>query len=473
MERRQFLKAGSFFMAGAVVGLPDWLEARSFKSQRPVPAKRKFSSQAVEQTIQQVKADIVDQEVAWMFENCFPNTLDTTVAFSEREGRPETFVITGDIPAMWLRDSSAQVWPYLKLAKEDESLKALIAGVINKQVNFILLDPYANAFYNEPKLGEWAKDLTEMKPGVHERKWEIDSLCYPIRLSYGYWQVTGDVSVFDDNWKKAALSIYRTFREQQRLESPGPYTFMRVTDRATDTVPLQGYGFPTRKIGLIHSMFRPSDDACIFPFLVPSNWFAAQSLRQMAEIFNAVWNDTEWAARFSDFADEIEALLQKHAVVEHAAHGPVFAYEIDGFGNHLFMDDANVPGLLSLPYLGAVDRKDEIYQNTRRLILSADNPYFFKGRAGEGIGGPHVALDYIWPMSVIMRALTSDDEKEILTCLRTLKKTHAGTGFMHESFQKDNPQKYTRSWFAWANTLFGELILTIREKHPDLLKREI
>ena len=202
-------------------------------------------SEAVEATIVNLKKQIANPELAWLFENCFPNTLDTTVDFEMINGKPDTYVITGDIDAMWLRDSTAQVWPYLPLAKTDKKLQQLIAGVINRQTKCILLDPYANAFYKDfNKISEWKDDITAMKPGIHERKWEIDSLCYPISLAYGYWKETGDTSLFDSEWKEAMLLVLQTFTEQQRLTGKGPYTFQRTTAWATDGVPLSGYGYP-------------------------------------------------------------------------------------------------------------------------------------------------------------------------------------------------------------------------------------
>jgi meiotically up-regulated gene 157 (Mug157) protein len=464
----------------AVAGLAtatDRLAAGSFTedytSQRPPPDERKFSSEAVEATIARVKPEIADPEIAWMFENCYPNTLDTTVRFSMVDGRPDGFVITGDIPAMWLRDSTAQVWPYLPLASQDEQLKQLLAGVVNRQTRCILIDPYANAFNDGPTGGGWESDLTDMKPELHERKYEIDSLCYPVRLAHGYWKTTGDASVLDGRWQAAARLIVQTFREQQRKLDRGPYKFQRVTAVYYDTVPLGGYGNPTRKVGLIHSMFRPSDDSCVYPFLVPSNLFAVVALEQLAEIFATEIGDNSFAGECIELAGEVAAAIADHAVVEHPTHGEVYAYEVDGFGNALVMDDANVPSLLSLPYLGAAHVDDPLYQSTRRLILSEDNPYFFRGVAGEGIGGPHVGLDMVWPLGITMRALTSRDDAEILYCLGMLKSTHAGTGFMHESFHKDDPARFTRSWFAWANTLFGELIINIHDERPQLLRSQL
>jgi meiotically up-regulated gene 157 (Mug157) protein len=423
----------------------------------------------VEETIRDVLPRIGDPELAALFENCFPNTLDTTVDVGELDGRPDTFVITGDIEAMWLRDSSAQVWPYLPLASRDDGLRRLLAGVIHRQTRCILIDPYANAFNKGPTGSQWEDDLTEMKPELHERKWEVDSLCYPIRLAHGYWRSTGDDSVFTPEWREAMGLVLRTFREQQRKEGRGPYKFQRVTGWQTDTVAGAGYGNPIRPVGLICSIFRPSDDATIFPFLVPSNFFAVRSLRQLAELAEGPGGAPALGPPARAMAAEVEAALQLHARAPHLDYGEIFPYEVDGFGNRLFMDDANVPSLLAMPYLGLVDRDDPNYLRTRAFVLSPDNPYFFSGQAAEGIGGPHVGLDMIWPMSVIMRALTSTDEREIAQCLTWLKTTHGGTGFMHESFHKDDPGRFTRAWFAWANTLFGELILTLGRERPHLL----
>jgi meiotically up-regulated gene 157 (Mug157) protein len=435
------------------------LAAGEYESKRPPLPDRKFTSRAVEELIVKTKGQLKDPKLAWMFENCFPNTLDTTVDFQMLEGRPDTFVITGDINAMWLRDSAAQVWPYLPLCKQDEPLRLLIAGVINRQTRCILLDPYANSFTHGAEASEWASDITRMKPYTHERKWEIDSLCYPVRLAYHYWKTTGDASVFDAAWKQAMHLVLQTFREQQRKNGLGPYRFMRKTERQLDTVCNDGYGHPLNPVGLIASMFRPSDDATTFGFLVPSNLFAIVSLRQIAEIAQRVSLDAPLAASCHELADEVQAAARQHAIVTHPKHGKVYAYEVDGFGNTYFTDDANVPSLLSLPYLGATAIDDPVYRNTRQLVWSTDNPYFFRGQAAEGIGGPHIGYDMIWPMSIIMRALTSTDREEIARCIQTLRDTDGNTGFMHESFHKNDPSKFTRRWFAWANTLFGELIV--------------
>ena len=429
--------------------------------QRPKEKDRLFKSDAVEKKIKEIKSMLKNPYLAWMFENCFPNTLDTTVHFRKLNGKPDTFVYTGDIHAMWLRDSGAQVWPYVQLANNDPELKEMLEGVIRRQFLCINIDPYANAFNDGPVGGHWQSDMTDMKMELHERKWEIDSLCYPIRLAYHYWQVTGDASIFDEVWMEAIGNVLKTFKEQQRKEGVGPYNFQRRTERALDTLNNNGNGAPVKPVGLIVSSFRPSDDATTLQFLVPSNFFAVTSLRKASEILEKVNKNEAMANECKDLANEVETALKKYATYNHPEFGTIYAFEVDGFGNHLLMDDANVPSLLAMAYLGDVDINDPIYQNTRRFVWSYSNPYFFKGKAGEGIGGPHVAYDMVWPMSIMMKAFTSQNDQEIKDCVQMLMNTDAGTGFMHESFHKDDPKNFTRAWFAWQNTLFGELIIKL------------
>lgn len=473
MERRLFLKNTGVLGMGVLASNYSFaLAPNTFPVVRVPAAKRHFQSKSVDEAIKTFQAKVKNPELGWLFENCFPNTLDTTVYYSEKGGKPDTYVITGDIDAMWLRDSSAQVFPYLQFINEDAPLKNLIVGVINKQTHFILKDPYANAFYDDDtKVSEWKSDLTAMKPGIHERKFEIDSLCYPIRLAYHYWKKTKDATPFDSEWLKAIRATLAVFIEQQRKTGNGPYSFQRRTSWATDGVPMAGYGYPTKPVGLICSMFRPSDDATVFPFLIPSNFFAVTSLKQAAEMVKSIHADQKLVSNLLALASEVEQALKKYAVVEHAQFGKVYAFEVNGFGSYNLMDDANVPSLLSMPYLGAVDAKDPIYINTRNYVWSTENPFFFKGQVAEGIGGPHVGADMIWPMSLTMKALTSKNNEEILACIQVLLKTHGDTGFMHESFHKNDAKKFTRKWFAWANTLFGELLWKTFNENPALLAK--
>lgn len=446
--------------------------AGEFPSKRPVEGKRNFRSTALEMQIREVGKRIADPELRWLFENCYPNALDTTVHPGTIDGKPDTFVVTGDIDAMWLRDSAAQVSPYLPLAGQDRELRNMLEGVIRRQTRCLLIDPYANAFQKETKDAplEWSlHDDTEMRPGVGERKWEIDSVCYPIRLASGYWRVTQDKSPFDESWRAAMHLVVATLTAQQRKHGPGPYRFQRPSKVPSDTLSESGYGPPGRPVGLIHSGFRPSDDACTFPFLIPSNLFAVVVLRDLAKMAEELLGDAELATNSRSLAAEVAHALDLHGKARHSRHGEIWAYEVDGFGNALFADDANVPSLLALPYLGSTAQSDVSYQKTRAFVLSEDNPYFFKGKAAEGIGGPHVGANQVWPMSIILRALTSNSQAEIRACLHWLKTTHGDTGFMHESFDKDDPAKFTRPWFAWANSLFGELVVKVSREHPNLL----
>jgi meiotically up-regulated gene 157 (Mug157) protein len=473
MSRREWLKGAGAALAVAQNG---WgatgAAGLELPEGRPAAGDRHFTSTAVEALISRVQRQIGDGALRTMFANCYPNTLDTTVFPGSYGGKLDTYVMTGDIDAMWLRDSSAQVWPYLPLAKEDAKLRELLEGLIRRQARMILIDPYANAFMRETTDAplRWAvHDMTTHYAGVGERKWEVDSLCYPIRLAHGYWRATGDTQPFDAQWKQAAWTIVRTFRVQQRKDGRGPYSFERDSPVPYDTVPLSGFGNPARPVGMIFSMFRPSDDACIYPLFVPANQFAVQSLRQLAELAQHAVGDVKLAAEAEALAAEVEQALAQYGTTHHAKFGEIWAYEVDGYGNALMMEDANAPGLLSMAYLGCCGVRDALYLRTRAFVLSGDDPYFFSGTAAAGVGGPHQGLNMIWPMGITYRALTSTDEGEIRQCLRWLRDTTAGTGFMHESFEKDNPAKFTRPWFAWANTLFGELVTKLAGERPGLL----
>jgi meiotically up-regulated gene 157 (Mug157) protein len=445
------------------------------QSRRPQPGDRKFHSVAVEQRIVEVSRKIADPQLAALFANCFPNPLDTTVEVGRFEGKPDTVVITGDIDAMWLRDASAQVWPYLPLAAKDDGLREMLEGVIRRETRCLLIDPYANAFManlDAPPLSWSVDDKTEMKRGVGERKYELDSLCYPIRLAHGYWKRTGDTRPFDTQWKDAMKLIVATMRVQQRKHGPGPYHIERASGHATDTLTHEGYGNPAKPVGMIASGFRPSDDACVYPFLIPSNLFAVTSLRQLAAMSSSILHDSALASQANALALEVETALHQYAKAIRPG-GAIWAYEVDGFGHQLLMDDANVPSLLGLPYLQS-SPDESLYARTRAFVWSQQNPWFFKGTAGEGIGGPHEGADMIWPMSQIMYALTAGTGPgagaEIRRMLKMLQASAAGTGFMHESYNRNNIKTFTRAWFAWANSLFGELIVQLAETRPDLLK---
>ena len=431
------------------------------KDNRPEISNRLFRSTAVEKEILRVQKLLKNAKLAWMFTNCFPNTLDTTVHFRKgSDGKPDTFVYTGDIHAMWLRDSGAQVWPYVQLANSDPELKEMLAGVILRQFKCINIDPYANAF-NDGAIpdGHWMSDLTDMKPELHERKWEIDSLCYPLRLAYHYWKTTGDASIFDEEWIQAITNVLKTFKEQQRKDGVGPYKFQRKTERALDTVSNDGLGAPVKPVGLIVSSFRPSDDATTLQFLVPSNFFAVSSLRKAAEILETVNKKTALSKECKDLAQEVETALKKYAVYNHPKYGKIYAFEVDGFGNHHLMDDANVPSLLAMSYLGYEPESQEVADNTRKLILSEANPFYYAGTKLSGIGSPHTPVRYVWHISKAIEGLTAPTKEEKHQMIHELMATDGGTGLMHEGVFVDDPTVYTREWFSWANAMFCELVM--------------
>lgn len=392
-------------------------------------------------------------ELVPLIRPCFLNTIETTIQQLE-DG--SYFVITGDIPAMWLRDSAAQVVHYIPYAARDEKLKAILEGIIQKQAELVSIDPYANAF-NAAATGAGHKDDTIRNPSVWERKYETDSLCAPVYLLYSYWKVTGNTAPFTKEVKNMFGLIRDTFRTEQD-HTKSEYRFQRHEGSVTDTLPENGKGTAVGITGMTWSGFRPSDDCCTYGYLIPANMMAVVALRYGAEMSTEIYQDAELAASLSELAAEIDAGIHKFGIVNHPVYGEIFAYETDGLGSHCLMDDANSPSLLAMPYLGYCDREDVLYQNTRRFLLSEENPYYYQGTLAQGMGSPHTPQGYVWHIGITMQALTSGSKEEIQRCLHMLADTHAGTNFMHESFDPSHPEQYTRSWFAWANSLFALLL---------------
>lgn len=386
---------------------------------------------------------------------CFLNTIETTVTTLE-DG--SSFVITGDIPAMWLRDSAAQLKPYIKYANEDEDLKNILKSVIAKHAFYVNLDPYSNAF-NSTGNGHGHQDKTNFSSGwIWERKYEVDSLCAALYLSYEYYEATGDKDIFTIAFRNMIMNIVKTFRTEQHHDAQSEYFFERTNCAKTDTLPCNGKGRPVNYTGMTWSGFRPSDDACTFGYLIPSNMMAVVALRYAAKMAAEGYADKSLEEECLKLAEEIDDGIQAYGMVDHPKYGKIYAYETDGFGNYNLMDDANSPSLLAIPYLGYTSVDDPIYQNTRKFILSEDNPYYFSGTVARGIGSPHTPHNYIWHISLVMQILTSKDEAEIADCLDMISNTHAGTNFMHEGFDVNDPTHYSRPWFAWANTLFAQML---------------
>jgi len=396
--------------------------------------------------------------VGRVFESCFRNTLDTTIV-DLADGT--SFMVTGDIPAMWLRDSAAQLTPYLHFADRDEQLADTISRVVRRQLRFVLLDPYANAFNDGPTGAGHDADRTATNPWVWERKYEIDSLCYPLVLAFDLWAATGRTGHLDDVFAAAAREAIAVWRTEQDHDARSPYRFERPDGPPGDTLGRGGLGGRTAVTGLTWSGFRPSDDAVELGYHVPGNAFAVVACRAVARIAAEVLGDADLAVDATGLAVEIDGAIREHGVVSAQEGDPVLAYEVDGLGGALVMDDANVPSLLSLPLLGWCVPDDPLYLATRAVVLSAANPYFARGVHAAGVGSPHTPPGRVWPIALAVQGLTATDESERADLLSVLVATDAGTDLMHESFDPDDPSRYSRDWFSWANAMFCELALDL------------
>ncbi len=412
---------------------------------------------AVQEVLREAEQKLAHRpKLLQLFKNCFPNTLETTTKLMP-DGT--TFVITGDIPAMWLRDSVEQVIHYVPLAAKDEELQRIIAGLIKRHMEMILIDPYANAFNESANDWHWnTTDETDMSPWVWERKFELDSICFSIRLAYMYWKETGNADIFDAGFKQAMLVILDLWRTEQRHFEKSPYRFTRNNGIPTDSLRNNGLGMPVNYTGMIWSGFRSSDDACDFHYNVPANMFAVVSLRQMGEIAEWVFRDMKLVEELAALEADVNHGIELYGMYNHPEFGKIYAYETDGYGNYCLMDDAGTPGLMSISYLGYAAADDPIYLNTRRFALSKHNPFYYEGTAASGIGSPHTPPGYIWHMALSMQGLTATDKEEKLKMINWLEATDADTGFMHEGFHSDDPTQFTRKWFAWSNSLFSQLV---------------
>lgn len=411
--------------------------------------KYRYLYQYVESIVESL-SDPIEKE---MFRRCYLSTLETTVEHDEGDA----FIKTGDIPAMWLRDSSVQVSHYVRLANADPDVRALIRSMLNRQFKCILIDPYANAF-NKTANGWGHKDITVNNDHVWERKYELDSLIYPLWLVNKYYHYTKDASVFDSLFFEAFALMIKTMQIEQHHDEKSPYSFKRVGEFAHDTLENDGKGAKTAYTGMIWCAFRPSDDRCKYHYLVPANMFASATLKQLLKNMDDAGIDNPYKDEVELLVSQVDEGIAKYGII-HDEDGDRYAYEVDGYGNVSFMDDANVPSLMSLPYLDYCSRDDELYLNTRRAVLSKKNPFYFSGKFASGVGSPHTPENYVWHIALIIQALTSLDKVEIEGIRQILKNTTADTLFMHEGFNVDDHFEFTREWFAWANTLYAIFIM--------------
>ncbi|KAF4552779.1 Metal-independent alpha-mannosidase-like protein 1 [Elsinoe fawcettii] len=452
----------------------------------------------VEDTINTVKEEIADPDLARLFENTYPNTLDTTIKWkgtSSSTGEELTFVITGDINAMWLRDSANQMQSYLPLltpSTSSDSLASLFRGVINLQARYLLTSPYCQSFQPPVESGiapavNDAAATDRVSPAysnqtVFECKYELDSLAAFLQVSTDYYIATNDSAFFGQySWISAVEAVLEVAEEMMTPTyaadgtlNQSPYTFTRQTDRGTETLSNDGVGNPVqRSTGLVRSAFRPSDDTTIYQLFIPANMQFSRFLQSASEIMARLpqSNAAALAQRMADMASSIRQAIQDHGIVTIPGGDQVYAFEVDGYGGTTIMDDGNIPSLLSAPFLGYIDRSDPVYQSTRALLLSTRNPYFSAGPAITGIGSPHTPLGRAWPMSSIVRILTSDDDEEIAGELRSLVSGTDELGLIHESVSSQDASVWSRQWFSWVNGLFGQMILDLRQRKPELLQR--
>lgn len=390
-------------------------------------------------------------KLAKLYSNCYASTVDSALVPKE-DGT--YFVLTGDIPAMWLRDSSAQVNHYVGLSENPE-VADIVKGVIRRQFKYILIDPYANAFNEEPNGKGMTDDRPKNGPWVWEHKYEVDSLCYPIRLLYRYWKHTGDRSIVDNEFVEVIKTVLKVWRTEQDHFKNSEYRFFRDTNWLTDTIHNNGMGEPVVPTGMTWSGFRPSDDGCNYGYYIPSEMFAVTVLGYAAEMLG---EKNPLTAEINALRKEIDDGIKQYGIIDYKNFGKVYACEVNGLGDYTFMDDANIPSLISAPYIGYLKADDELYLNTRRLLLSKENKFYYEGTAAKGIGSPHTKPGFIWHIALSMQGLTSTDKAEMKQILDTMTATDGNTGFMHEGFDSNDPSKFTRPWFTWSNSLFCEFV---------------
>ena len=356
-------------------------------------------------------------------------------------GRP--FIITGDIPAMWLRDSTWQVAPLLN--SNHPQVVNLLIELSKTQVELFLIDPYANAFNPSPSGECWHEDFLDQSPWVFERKFELDSWASVLYLArmiiekYDRWDHIDEK--FND-----ALEVMLNLAQREQRHDPETYVFKRDNGVSHDSLSHEGRGAPTAYTGMIYSAFRPSDDACVYGYLVPSNFFFLNELENLSQRLKTPKSES--------LARDIRSGIEKYAVIDN-----LYAYEVDGLGNALFMDDANIPSLLSLPLLAGTSLDVDLYRNSREFILSHENPYFFSGVRASGVGSQHTPKNHVWPIAMSVEALTSPSNEKKLKTLDILETTDAGTGNMHEAFNVDRPEEFSRAWFSWADMTYVQLVL--------------
>ncbi len=354
--------------------------------------------------------------------------------FPERDGT--TYVQTGDIPAMWLRDSAAQTIPYVRFASAFHGMRHIFRGVIERDAKNILVDPHAEAFSADYH--------------VWEDKWEIDSLAWPMVLTFVYYENTHDRHVFTPTLHRAMQTIVATLQCETQHATCSHYVWPHP-------VPTQAAYNPDT--GMIWSAFRPSDDPVTYHFNIPQNMFAVIGLRLLAAFANDAFGDRTLATNAAKLADQVQiGVLTYGRTWDPKYGGWMYVYETDGYGHDNLMDDANIPNLTTLPYIGWCSILDPVYRNTRRFTLSFNDPYYYSGKFATGLGSPHTPKGWVWPLGIIGAAMTSTDPSTIVADISMLDDSDTLNGLMHESIDPNDPAHFTRPEFGWANAFWADLL---------------
>ncbi|KAM5341948.1 hypothetical protein ACJ41O_014979 [Fusarium nematophilum] len=436
-----------------------------------------------QKVIRDIKSRAKDADLRRLFENTFPSTLDTTVKYFDPSNNL-AFIVTGDITAQWLRDTGNQFAHLYKLLPQDKNLKALVKAVINTEARYISAYPYCGAFQPPPESGlaptvnDYAT-LVKVNPPVNnqtvfECKYELDSLAGFLKIVRSYYANTKDSSFINDNWKAAMNQILRVIDEQSQSTWADDWTFVSyynwtgMPGALQPPVPNGGNGEPKLANGLVACSHRPSDDLSVFNFITSDNAMMSVELDNVADLLNEIGKMKPLSRKLRQHAKTIRKAVWDHT---RTANG-LFAYETNGYGGQYIMDDANVPSLISLPYLGFLKRDDATYKKTKAALFSRANPYYAVGKNFSGIGGPHADATHPWPMSQISAIFGTDDDDEIRQRLKLIVDNTSGLGLIHESINIYNSSDFTRPWFAWANSYFAEMVLDLAERKPGLIFKD-
>lgn len=432
--------------------------------------------------MQASETKMMNSKLAAMFNNTYTFTATRTWSLME-DGT--VFVHTGDIKQMWLRDSSQQMRPYLPLAKKSERVSAVFSAVFKRMARFFVEDQYASAFNQEPQpnYGQCPPTLNCLNCScincapscsnhTYKHNYEMDSFLFVVDLVHQHFKLTGERDALDPVFHDALRKLVKLLKVEQDHQNLSPYRFGRHMP-----------SHAVAKVGLLWGFSRPSDDDMQYNYNIPDNMLAVVVLEKVADLALTVFQDAVLEAEATELMQSVDAAIQKYGIFKgNKTLAPIYAFEVDGFGNQILCDDANLPNLLSIPYIGYHD-KANVYQNTRRFVLRPPrphlpgNPNYFVGTVTSGLGSNHTShglrpanpgtqcdSECIWPLGLLMEAITSTKSinkhsRSSHQILDILLSTDANQSYMHEGFSANNCEEYNRDYFGWANSLFADWIL--------------